>query len=105
MTLKLFVFIESCYMQSYTVLGSMVPELHAMPIACLLKAVTHAWVTNTDSFTSVIDYLRYCGSFEVLQAEVNCHLSVGPARLVLCVLNKHYSAHGGPINVSFMYIT
>ena len=48
----------------------MVPELHAMRIVCLLKAVTPAWVTNTVSFTLKIDYIHYSGSFEVLQAKV-----------------------------------
>ena len=82
----------------------MVPELHAMRIVCLLKAVTPAWVTNTFPFLLVIDYIRYHGSFEVLQAKVRCHLLVGPVRPVPRALNKHYSARGGPINVSFMYI-
>ena len=83
----------------------MVPELHAMRIVCLLKAVTPAWVINTVSFTLQIDYIHHSGSFEVLQAKVKCHLSVRPARPVPRVLNKRYSARGGPINVSFMYIT
>ena len=74
----------------------MVPELHAMRIVCLFKALTPAWVTKTTSFTIAIDYTRYSGSFEILQAKVKCLLSVWP-------LNKHYSARGGPINVSFMY--
>ena len=34
-----------------------------------------------------------------------CLLSVGPVRPVPRALNKHYSAHRGPIIVSFMYIT
>ena len=92
-------------MPIYIVLGSMVPELHDMRIVCLLKAVTPAWVTNTVSFTLLIDYIHHSGSFEVLQAKVECLLSVGPARPVPRALNKHYSARGGPINVSFMYIT
>ena len=49
--------------------------------------------------------IHHSGSFEVLQAKVKCHLSVGTARPVPRALNKHYSARGGPINVSFMYIT
>ena len=92
-------------MPSYIVLGSMVPELHDMCIVCLVKAVTPAWVTNTVSFTIAIDYIHYSGSFEILQAKVKCHLSVGPARPVPRALNKHYSARGGPINVSFMCFT
>ena len=32
-------------------------------------------------------------------------LSVGPVRPVPRALNKHYSARGGPINISFVYIT
>ena len=32
-------------------------------------------------------------------------ISVGPARPVPRALNKHYSARGGPIIFSFMYIT
>ena len=83
----------------------MVPELHDMRIVCLLKAVTPAWVRNTVSFTLVINYIHHSGSFEVLQAKVKCHSSVGPARPVPRALNKHYSVRGGPINVSFMYIT
>ena len=84
-------------MPNYIILGTMVPELHAMQIVCLLKAVTASWVTNTDSFTLLIDYPRYCGSFEALQAKVKL-------RPVPRVLNKHYFARGGPIDVSFMYI-
>ena len=87
-------------MPSYIVLGSMVPELHDMRIVCLLKAVTPAWVTNTVSFTLKIDYIHYSGSFEILQAKVNVFYRPVPR-----ALNKHYSARGGPINVSFMYFT
>ena len=83
----------------------MVFELHDMRMICLLKAATPAWVTNTVSFTLLIDYIHHSGSFEVLQAKVECLLSVGPARPVPSALNKHYSARGGPINVSFMYTT
>ena len=73
---------------------SMVPELHDMRIVCLLKAVTPAWVINTASFTFKIDFTHYSGPFEILQAKVECLLSVGPARLVPRALNKHYFAHG-----------
>ena len=59
----------------------------------------------TASFLLVIDYIHRSGSFEVLQAKVKCLLSVGSARPVPRALNKHYSARGGPINVSFMYTT
>ena len=83
----------------------MVFELHDMCIVCLLKAATPAWVTNMVPFTLLIDYIHHSGSFEVLQAKVKCHLSVGPARPVPRVLNKHYSARGGSIHVSFMYFT
>ena len=83
----------------------MVFELHDMRMICLLKAATPAWVTNTVSFTVLIDNIHHSGSFEVLQAKVKCLLSVGPARPVPRALNKHYSARGGPINVSFMYTT
>ena len=82
----------------------MVFELHAMRIVCLLKAVAPAWVINAVPFLIAIDYIRYSGSFEVLQAKVKSLLSVGPARLVPRALNKHYSARGGPIDVSFMYV-
>ena len=92
-------------MPSYTVLGSMVPELHAMRMVCLLKAFSPAWVTNTIPLLFVFDYIRYSRSFEVLQAMVDYHLLVGPASMVLRALNKHYSPRGGPINVSFMYVT
>ena len=105
LTLKLFVPIQSCYMRSYIILGSIVFELHDMRMICLLKAVTPAWVRNTVSFTLQIDYTHYSGPFEVLQAKVKCLLSVGPVRPVPRALNKHYSARGGSINVSFMYIT
>ena len=105
MTLKLFVLIQSCYMPSYIILGSTVPELHDMRIICLHKAFTPAWVINTVSFTLKIGYIHHSGSFEILQANVKCHLSVGPVRPVPRVLNKHYSARGGSIHVSFMYIT
>ena len=83
----------------------MVFELHDMRIVYLLKAVTPAWVINTVSFLLVIDYTHYSGSFDILQAKVKCHLSVGPARPVPRALNKHYFARGGPITVSFMYFT
>ena len=83
----------------------MVPELHDMRIFCLPKAVTPAWVTNTVSFSLVIDYTLYSGMFEMLQAKAKCLLSVWPARPVPRALNKHHSAHGGPIIVSSMYIT
>ena len=92
-------------MPSYVTLWSMVPELHAMRMVCLLKAVNHAWVTNTIPFLLVIDYILYYGSFEVLQAKVKCHLSIGPASPVPLALNKHYSARYGPINVCLINIT
>ena len=76
-----------------------------MRIFCLLETITPAWVTNTVSFLLVIDYIHHSGSFEVLQANVKCPSSVGPARPVPRALNKHYSARGGPNNVSFMYST
>ena len=57
-------------MPSYIALGSKVPELHDMRIVCLLKAATPAWVTNTAPFTIAVNYIRYPGSFEVLQAKV-----------------------------------
>ena len=83
----------------------MVTELHDMRIFCLLKAATAAWVINTIPFTIAINYIHHSGSFDILQAKVKCHLSVGPARPVPRALNKHYSARGEPIYVSFMYIT
>ena len=83
----------------------MVFELHDMRMVCLLKAVTRAWVTNTVSFIIAIDYIHHSGSFDILQAKVKCHLSVGPARPVPRALNKHYSARARLINVSFMYNT
>ena len=76
-----------------------------MRMVCLLKAVTPAWVTNTVSFLLVFDYICYSDLFEILQAKVKCHLSVGPARPVPRALNRHYLARGGSINVSFMYFT
>ena len=105
MTLKLFILIQICYKLSQMVLESMVPRLQDMRPVCLLKAITPAWVTYTVSFTSAIDYTRYCGSFEVLQANVKCLLSVGPTCPVPRNSNKNYSTRGGPIIVSFMYIT
>ena len=66
-------------MPCYIILGSIVPELHAMHIVCLLKAVTPAWVTNTFPFRLANDYIHHFGSFEVSQANVKCHLSVEPA--------------------------
>ena len=76
-----------------------------MRIVCLHKAVAPAGVTYTFPFLLVIDYTHYSGSFEILQAKVKCPLSVRPARPVLRALNKHFSARGGPIGVSFMNIT
>ena len=76
-----------------------------MRMICLLKAATPAWGINTIPFLLVIDYICYHSSFEVLQAEVKCQNSVGPARPDPLALNKHYPARGGPINVSAMYIT
>ena len=105
MTLKIIVVIQSCYMPSFITLGSTVPEVHDVRIVCLLKAVTPEWVTNTVSFTLKICYIHHSGSFEVLQAKVKCFLSVGPVRPVPRVLNEHYSARGGSVNVSVMYIT
>ena len=105
MALKLFVVIQCYYMPSYIILASTVPESHDMRIVYLLKAFTPAWVINTVSFIITIDYIHHSGSFEVLQAKVKCLLSVGPVRPVPRALNKHYSAHRGPIIVSFMYIT
>ena len=80
-------------------------RLHDMRMVCLLRAVTPGWVTNTVPFKLKIDSIHHSRSFEVLQANVKCHLLVGPARPVTSALNKHYSAHGGPINESSMYIT
>ena len=91
-------------MPSYFALGSIVPELQDMRMVCLLMAVTPAWVINTVSFL-LIDFIHHSGSFEVLQAKVKCHLSDRPARPVPRALNKRYSARGGAINLSFMYIT
>ena len=82
----------------------MVPELHAMRIVCSLKAVFPAWVTDTVSFTVKIHYIHCSDSFEVLQAKVNCLLSVGPARPVPRALNKHYSARSGPIIVLRLWL-
>ena len=82
----------------------MVFKLHAMRIVCLLRAVTPAWVTNKFPFLLAIDYIHHSGSFGILQAKVKRHLSAGPARPVPRDLNKHYSAIGGPINASFLYI-
>ena len=45
--------------------------------------------------------LHYSASFEILQAKVKCHISVGPARPVPRALNNHYSGCGGPINFIF----
>ena len=80
-------------------------SLQDMRIVCLLKAATPAWVTNTVPVLLSIDYIRYSGPFKVLQGNVKCHLSVGPARPVPSALNEHYSARGVSINVSFMCIT
>ena len=90
-------------MPSYTLLGLMVFEFYDMRIFCLLKVVTPAWVTNTVPLTIAIDYIHHSGSFEVLQVKVKCPLLVGPALPVPRALKKHYSAPGGPINVSAMY--
>ena len=76
-----------------------------MCIFCLLKAVTPAWVTYTVPFTLLIVYIHHSGSFDILQAKVKCHSSVGPARPFPRAINKHYSARGGSIHVSFMYIS
>ena len=105
MTLKLFVLIQSCYMQSFIILGTMVHELHAMRIVCLLKVITPAWGSNTILFLLVIDYIHHSSSFEILQPKVKFHLSVGPASPVPRALNKRYTTRGRLINVSFMYIT
>ena len=83
----------------------MVPELHAMRIVCLLKAVTPARVTNTASFLLIIDYIDHSCSLEKLQAKIKCLLSVGPVRPDPRALNKHYFARGGSITVSFMFLT
>ena len=76
-----------------------------MRMVCLLGAVTPAWVTSTVPFLLVIGYIRYSGSFEILQAKVKCHISVGPARPVPRAFIKQYSARGGSINVPLVYIT
>ena len=67
-------------MPSYTVLGSMVLELHDMRMVSFLEVVTPSWVTETESFTLVIDYPCFCGSLKLLQTKVKCQLSAGPAR-------------------------
>ena len=92
-------------MLNYIILGSIVFELYSMRMVCLPKAATPAWVINTVPFSLAIDYIHHSGPFEVLQAKIKCLLSVEPARPVPRALNKHYSARGEPINVSFMYIT
>ena len=74
-TLKIFVLIQSCYMPSYMVLGSRMPELNDKRMVCLLKTVIPGWVTNTVSFTLVFDYIRHCGSWKVLQAKIKCLVS------------------------------
>ena len=51
-------------------LESMASELHGMCMVCLPKAVTLGRVQNTISFAFVIDYIRYCGSFEVEKAKL-----------------------------------
>ena len=102
MTLNLFALIQSCYMPSYMILGSTVPQLHVMRMVCLVKAVTSSWVSNTVLITLVIDYTRYCDSLEILQAKVKCLLLIEPARPVPRALNKHYSARPSPINVTFI---
>ena len=104
-TLRLFVIVKSCYMPSNIVLWSIGPKLHAMRMICLLMAATPAWVINTIPFTISINYFRYSGSFDILQAKVKRLLSVGPVRPGPCALDKHYSARGGPIYKSFMYFT
>ena len=76
-----------------------------MRIICLLEAVIPAWVINTVPFLLAIDYIRYSGSFDIIQAKIKCLLSVGPARPVPRALNKHYATRCEPINVSFMYFT
>ena len=67
---------------SYMFQGSGVSVLHDMRMVCLCKMVALAGVTNTSSFSLVIDYIHYAGSFEELQTNVKCLLSVGPARPV-----------------------
>ena len=79
--------------------------LHDMRMVWLLKVVTPACVRNTVPFLLVLDYIRYSRSFEVLQAKVKSLLSVGTARPVPRAMDKPYSARGGPINVSSLYIT
>ena len=81
-------------MSCYIILESMVPELQAMRIVWLLKAVTPTWVTNTYPFLLVNDYIHHPGSFEVLKAKFKCHLLADPGRPVPRALNKHYSARG-----------
>ena len=81
----------------------MVPELHAMRIVCLFKAVAAAWVTNTFPILLVIDYIDPSGSFKMLQAKVKCLSLVGSVRPVPCALKKHYFARGGLTYISFMY--
>ena len=103
-TWKSFVFIQSGYMPSYIVLGSMVSELHDVRMIRLLKAVTSGWVPNTISFTLVTDHVRYYSSFEVLEAKVKCFF-VGPEHPVSRTLNKPYSVRNGPNNVTSIYFT
>ena len=76
-------------------------ELHHMRMVCLLKAITPACVTNTSSLILKIDYTPYSDSFEILQAKVKCHLSVGPARSDPRALTKQYFARAGPISVYY----
>ena len=91
MALKLFVRIQSCYKPSYIILRSMVPELHALRMVCLLGAVAPAWVTNTVLFSLVVDFTRYFNPFDILQARVKCQLSVGPACLKQTLLREWWT--------------
>ena len=100
MNLELFVVSRSCYMPKCLFLGLMVSGLHDMRSVCLLRAVTPMWVTNATLFTLAIDYVRYFGSLNTLQAKVKCLFSTGPSCLEQTLLWCH-----GPVNVYFMYFT
>ena len=60
-------------------------------LRCQLQIIQQ-WLCTTVPFLLVIDYIRYTGSFDILQAKVKCHLSVGPARPVPRALNKRLAS-------------
>ena len=92
-------------MATSNLLGLVVSELHGLRTVCLLETVTSGWCTKTVQYLKRINYLRFCGPFDILQACVKRDLSTEPACPVPRTLNKQNAARVKPTSVSSIHIT